>query len=140
MASWAAPRSAKPHSIPSLSDRLQAGPHTALVLARCNGYSAESERTYFTSPPSPDERRTFAAMLEARRMALGMVRPGAACAEIDVRVTEFLAGEGYAGEERRLHRTGHGIGLGTHEGPWIAAGSPDRLAEGMVTATPTPSS
>jgi Xaa-Pro dipeptidase len=31
-----------------------------------------------------------------------------------------------------LHRTGHGIGLGNHEGPWVAEGSDDRLAENMV--------
>ena len=31
-----------------------------------------------------------------------------------------------------MHRTGHGIGLGAQEGPWIAEGSGDRLAENMV--------
>lgn len=47
-------------------------------------------------------------------------------------VKEFLSKEGYAGEDKRLHCTGHGIGLGTHEGPWIAEGSKDRLAPNMV--------
>ena len=32
----------------------------------------------------------------------------------------------------RLHRTGHGFGLGNHEAPWVAEGSPDILAENMV--------
>ena len=84
-----------------------------------------------------------------------MIRPGVACGELDAAVNEFLRAEGYHGEECRLHRTGHGIGLGNHEAPWIAEGSDDVLAEGMVisiepgiylrrrrradTDTPTPS-
>jgi Xaa-Pro dipeptidase len=47
-------------------------------------------------------------------------------------VNEFLRQEGYAQEEERLHRTGHGFGLGNHEAPWIAEGSDDQLAENMV--------
>lgn len=132
MATWAAPRSAMPHSIPELNDRLGTGPHVALVLTRVNGYAAESERTYFTAPPSADSTRAFAAMLEARRIAFGMLRPGLACSEVDARVNEFLRKEGYSQDEQRLHRAGHGIGLGNHERPWMAEGSGDRLAQNMV--------
>ncbi len=132
MATWAAPRSAMPHSIPDLNDRLREGPHVALVLSRVNGYSAESERTYFTAPPSGEVRKAFEAMTEARRIAFGMIRPGVQCSEVDAVVNDYLRNKGYSGEDRRLHRTGHGIGLGTHEAPWIAEGSEDRLAENMV--------
>jgi len=55
-----------------------------------------------------------------------------ACSDLDGRVNEFLRKEGYGSEEQRLHRTGHGFGLGNHEAPWIAEGSEDRLAENMV--------
>ena len=34
MAPWPAPRSAQPHSVPGLNDRLGEGPHVALVLTR----------------------------------------------------------------------------------------------------------
>ena len=132
MASWAAPHSAMPHSIPNLNDRLREGPHVALSFLRVNGYAAESERTFFTAPPSADAIKTFAAMMAARKLALDMIRPGTACCEIDGRVNEFLRREGYAGADQRLHRTGHGIGLGNHEAPWIAEGSTDHLRENMV--------
>jgi Xaa-Pro dipeptidase len=132
MATWAAPYSAMPHSVPDLNDRLGEGPHVALVLTRVNGYAAESERTYFTAPPSPDARQAFAAMMEARRIAFGMIRPGLACSELDGKVNEFLRSEGYGEEDQRLHRMGHGFGLGNHEAPWIAAGSEDQLAANMV--------
>ena len=132
MATWASPRSAQPHSIPDLSDRLCAGPHVALVLTRVNGYAAESERTYFTSAPSNTAKDMFEAMMEARDRALTMIRPGVPCSEIDAAISGFLDQEGFGGEEQRLHRTGHGVGLGNHEGPWIAEGSSDVLAENMV--------
>ena len=132
MATWAAPRSAMPHSVPDLCDRLLDGPHVALVLTRVNGYAAECERTYFTAPPSSVVRKAFSAMMEARRIAFGMIRPGLPCGELDAAVNDFLRTEGYDGEERRLHRTGHGFGLCNHEAPWIAEGSDDRLAENML--------
>ena len=44
----------------------------------------------------------------------------------------FLSAEGYGDEEQRLHRTGHGLGLGNHEAPWIAEGSDQVLEENMV--------
>jgi Xaa-Pro dipeptidase len=71
-------------------------------------------------------------MEKARALAFRMIRPGVACGELDAAVNEFLRTEGYAGEDCRLHRTGHGIGLGNHEAPWVAEGSGDVLAENMV--------
>ena len=132
MATWAAPRSAMPHSVPALRDRLKAGPHVALVLTRVNGYAAESERTYFTTPPSEEAKAAFAAMTEARRLVFDMIKPGLPCSDLDVAVNDFLSKKGYVSEAQRLHRTGHGIGLGTHEAPWLAEGSKDRLSENMV--------
>jgi Xaa-Pro dipeptidase len=132
MATWAAPRSAQPHAIPDLNDRLEDGPHVALVLTRVNGYAAESERTYFTSSPRPEVREAFEAMTEARRRAFAMIRPGVPCHAIDAQVNEFLREEGYGTEEQRLHRTGHGFGLGNHEAPWVAEGSTEVLAESMI--------
>jgi len=132
MAVWAAPRSAQPHSVPDLNDLLCEGPHVALVLTRVNGYAAESERTFFTKPPTPEVKKAFRAMVEARRGALAMIRPGVACAELDAKTSEFLRTEGYDGEDQRLHRNGHGLGLGNHEAPWIAEGSTDVLEANMV--------
>jgi Xaa-Pro dipeptidase len=61
-----------------------------------------------------------------------MIRPGVACGEVDLAVNEFLRTEGYAREDCRLHRTGHGTGPGDHEAPWVAEGSAEVLAETMV--------
>jgi Xaa-Pro dipeptidase len=133
-AAWPAPLSAEPHAIPGLADRLRAGPHVALVLTRVNGYAAECERTFFTVAPSAVERERFGIMARARALAFGMVRPGVACAEIDGKVNDFLAGAGFAEFHTRLHRCGHGFGLGNHEPPWLAVGSPHVLAANMLVS------
>jgi Xaa-Pro dipeptidase len=132
MATWAAPWSAMPHCIPYLNDRLCEGPHVGLVLTRVNGYAAESERTYFTKEPSQQTRSVLRLMERARELAFGMIKPGMPCGEIDAKVNEFLRAEGYKSENQRLHRTGHGFGLGNHEAPWLAEGSTDRLEANMV--------
>jgi len=127
---WPAPMSAQPHSVPTVTDRLKEGPHIALALMRVNGYAAECERTFFLKPPTGEVIAAFKTMLEARRKAFEMVRPGASCAEIDCQTKEFLQKEGYG--DKLLHRTGHGFGLGNHEGPWVAEGSQEILKENML--------
>lgn len=106
----------------------------ALVLTRCNGYAAECERTLFTSTPKGWPLAAFKATMAARELGISLVRPGVPCSELDKRVTDFLPAEGYLGEEVRLHRIGHGFGLGNHEAPWISEGSEDVLQENMVIA------
>lgn len=127
---WPAPLSAQPHGVPELSDRLKDGPHIALALVRANGYAAECERTFFTTHPTQDEFDAFEAMREARRQAFNLARPGVPCAELDQAAQQYLMDKGYGPYIR--HRTGHGFGLGSHEGPWIAKGSQDILKENML--------
>ena len=127
---WPAPGSAMPHDVPSVATRLREGPHIALALIRVHGYCAECERTFFLVPPTPELRDAFGAMTEARKQAFSLARPGTPCAELDAAANGFLREEGYG--EYLLHRTGHGFGLSTHEGPWVAEGSEDVLVPGML--------
>ena len=50
-------------------------------------------------------------------------------ASIDAAAREVITDAGYG--ELFIHRTGHGIGLSTHEEPFIMAGNDLLLAEGM---------
>ncbi|HCE6430198.1 TPA: aminopeptidase P family protein [Pseudomonas aeruginosa] len=134
MATFPAPISGLPHSVPSAEDLLLEGPHVTLVLTRVNGYAAESERTYFTAPPSKQDLEFFNLMVEARKLGLSMLRPGVACSDIDGAVNQFLARQGIDKPEQRLHRVGHGFGLGNHEGPWLSEGSSHVLEAGMVVS------
>ncbi|MGD8904124.1 MAG: Xaa-Pro peptidase family protein [Anaerolineae bacterium] len=127
---WPAPGSAKPHDVPPVGARLEEGPHIALAMIRVHGYCAECERTSFTVRPGSEARSAFAAMMEARRRAFELARPGVPCSELDAAANGFLREEGYGAN--LMHRTGHGFGLSTHEGPWVAEGSEDVLAPGML--------
>jgi len=129
-AAWPARLGTQPHGVPSVADRLAEGPHIALSFMRVNGYGAECERTFFVTQPTDKMIEMFKIMLEARRRAFVLVQPGAACADIDLAANGFLREEGFG--DYLLHRTGHGFGLGNHEGPWVADGSPDVLAENML--------
>lgn len=127
---WAAPYSAQPHRFPEPQDKLIEGPNVGLSFLRINGYSAETERTFFVAPPSKQDVAVFNTMVEAGRIGFSLIRPGMSCHELDHKVMEFLRAEGFG--DNLLHRVGHGIGMGGHEGPWVAEGSDDILEENMI--------
>ena len=68
--------------------------------------------------------------MKAREIAYSMVKPGTRCEDIDLATQEYFKSLGYG--DAILHRTGHGIGLGTHEAPWLSAGGDHVLEENMV--------
>lgn len=127
---WAAPFSAQPHRFPEPTDIFQEGPNVGLSFLRVNGYSAETERTFFVNEPSAEQAEVFATMIEAADIGFSLLKPGVSCHEVDHKVMTFLRQEGF--ENNLLHRVGHGIGMGGHEGPWVAEGSEDVLEENMI--------
>ncbi|MEA4894905.1 MAG: Xaa-Pro peptidase family protein [Oscillospiraceae bacterium] len=129
-AGWPAPKSAQPHSVPDFRTRMGSGPIVLMSYNRVNGYAAECERTVFLGEPSARERMLFETVMEARELAFSMVKPGARCCDIDFATQEFFKSKGHG--DRVIHRTGHGIGLGNHEQPWLSVGSEDVLRENMV--------
>jgi Xaa-Pro dipeptidase len=131
-AAWPSPSSSMPHSVPGLDERFGAGPNVAMCYFRINGYAAECERTFFIDPPSAEDKERFKDIMEARRRAFAILKPGVLCSEIDAAANGFLRAKGYEGNI--LHRTGHGIGLGNHEEPWLAEGDDRTLRENMVVS------
>ncbi len=129
-AGWPAPKSAQPHSVPDFHARMGAGPIVLMSYNRVNGYAAECERTVFLGEPSDRELALYQLVMKARDLAYSMVRPGVRCSDIDQATQELFASSGY--RDHIIHRTGHGIGLGNHEQPWLSNGSADVLAENMV--------
>jgi len=127
---WPAPISSMPHSIPDLSDRLNKGPNVAMSYFRINGYAAECERTFFIGKPKKEDQDHFYHMVNARNSALSILKAGVKCSDIDYEAKNYLIKNGY--ENNLLHRTGHGIGLGNHEAPWVAEGTEEILKENMV--------
>ena len=94
------------------------------------GYQAELERTLVLGPPTDRMRWLFDHMLGSREAALGAIRPGATCADVDGAVMEYFA-QRELQEYWRQH-TGHGAGLRNHEAPFLDVGDPTPLEPGMV--------
>jgi Xaa-Pro dipeptidase len=128
---WPNALSAQPHSIPGLSDALEAGgPNVTIITAQANGYSAEVERTFFVNHVPDDARALFDLMMEARQKAYALVKPGVRADDVDRQVLQIIKDAGY--ENHILHRTGHGFGITGHEPPWVALGSDHVLEKNMV--------
>ncbi|WP_205520010.1 M24 family metallopeptidase [Virgibacillus doumboii] len=127
---WPAPGSAMPHSVPNLGDKLGKGPNVGMSYYRINGYAAECERTLFLEQPGKDDVELFHHMMEARKKALSVLKDGIRAADVDSEARDYLSKNGLL--SNLLHRTGHGVGLGNHEAPFLAEGSDEILKEGMV--------
>jgi Xaa-Pro dipeptidase len=127
---WPSPISSMPHSIPKLDDKLIKGSNVAMTYFKVNGYAAECERTFFLGKVNNQDRQHFNHMMNARSIALNLVKPGTKCSDIDIAAREYLIKNGY--ENNLLHRTGHGIGLSNHEKPFVSIGDHEVLKENMV--------
>ena len=129
-AGWPDAAGAEPHSIPNPAHQFTGGPNMMVMSYRVDGYAIELERTFFTGEPDDTMKERFSHMLEARKIAFSMLKPGVACHDVDAAVREFILSKGYA--ENLIHRTGHGMGVSNHEGPFLAMGSQTILEPGMV--------
>ena len=132
IAAWPSRISHQPHGNPKVSDILTDGSHISLSFLRVNGYAAELERTFFTSKPTKKQVEIFDLMLEARQRCYAILKAGAIAEDIDLAAKNFLIEKGY--KNHIMHRTGHGIGLGNHEGPYLAEGDKTILKENMVVS------
>ncbi len=122
------PNSASPHHVAG-TRRIDAGDAIVLDIGGTRqGYQSDTSRTAFVGEP-PDE---FAALYEvlrtAQAAACDAVRPGITGAELDAVARDIITEAGHG--DAFLHRTGHGIGLETHEEPYIVASNAEPLVAG----------
>ena len=130
------PNSASPHH--EASDRvIEAGEPIVLDIGGAvGGYGSDIARTLWVTggdpAKGPDERfrHLFAVLHGAQDAATRAVRPGIRCEAIDTAARAPIEAEGYG--EAFIHRTGHGIGLESHEDPYIVAGNDLPLEVGMA--------
>ncbi|HET8758855.1 MAG TPA: aminopeptidase P family protein [Solirubrobacteraceae bacterium] len=94
-----------------------------------DGYGSDTTRTVVVGEPTAEQRRAHDVVREAQQIGVDAVRPGVACQDVDRAVREHIAAAGFG--EYFTHRTGHGIGVETHEPPYIVEGSTQPLAPGM---------
>lgn len=95
-----------------------------------SGYCSDSTRMYCVGEPSNDYLRRYDVLLAAQEAAVAAVRPGVSCESIDRAARQVLDDADLA--DLFIHRTGHGIGMETHEAPYIVEGNALALDEGMA--------
>ena len=124
------PNAASPHH--RAGERV-IGAGDAIVLdigGTVGGYCSDTSRTAFVGEPPPEFAALHAVLREAQQAACDAVRPGVPASAIDTVARELIADAGYG--DAFLHRTGHGIGMETHEEPYIVASNAEPLVAGNV--------
>ncbi|HEX5591555.1 MAG TPA: Xaa-Pro peptidase family protein, partial [Candidatus Limnocylindrales bacterium] len=130
------PNSASPHH--DATDRVIAAgePIVLDIGGSLDGYCSDTTRTLWVTGgdpakgPTPEFRRLFDLLRDAQAEASSAVRPGVACERIDAVARGIITAGGHGPEF--FHRVGHGIGLETHEEPYMVAGNDEALRPGMA--------
>jgi Xaa-Pro aminopeptidase len=125
------PNAASPHH--EVSDRvLLAGDVVVVDIGGTmpSGYCSDCTRTYAIGTPPAEFAAYYSVLREAQDAGVRAARPGATAESVDKAARDVIDAAGYG--EWFIHRTGHGIGLETHEDPYIVAGNETPLAPGMA--------
>ncbi|MGP4043470.1 M24 family metallopeptidase [Streptomyces sp. 2A115] len=125
------PNGASPHH--ELSDRtINVGEPVVVDIGgtTSQGYCSDSTRTYCIGEPSTAFRKYYDVLQSAQRAQTEAVRPGLTAEMLDHIGREIITEAGYG--QYFIHRTGHGIGMETHEDPYIVSGNNLELEPGMA--------
>ncbi len=122
------PNSASPHH--EAGPRLiQSGDAVVLDIGgTLAGYCSDTTRTAFVGEPPDDFAELYDVLRQAQAAACDAVAPGVTAEAVDAAARDVIAEAGHG--NRFIHRTGHGIGLETHEEPYIVTGNREPLEPG----------
>jgi Xaa-Pro dipeptidase len=96
-----------------------------------DGYISDITRVFFYGkPPTDKQREVYETVKRANEAGRKAARPGVTCQDIDRATRKVIEDAGYG--QYFVHRTGHGIGMEGHEGPYIREGNDLPLEVGMT--------
>ena len=124
------PNSANPHAAPT-GRTLEAG--DLLVIdwgAKADGYISDLTRTFAVGNVVAEYELIHRIVQEANEAGRAAGAPGVPCAEVDKAARRVIEAAGYG--KYFTHRTGHGIGMESHEEPYMRADNPQILELGMT--------
>ena len=82
----------------------------------------------FTGPVPAEFRDLYTVLQQAQAAAVEAAVVGTPCEDVDAVARRIIEEGGYG--PYFVHRTGHGIGIEEHEGPYLVAGNCEPLAPG----------
>jgi Xaa-Pro aminopeptidase len=95
------------------------------------GYRSDLTRTYVTGKKITKKfAKVYEVVLAAQLEAIGRIRPGSKCVDVDSAARNVIDQAGYG--KYFGHGLGHGIGLDIHENPRLSPISKEVLEPGMV--------
>ncbi len=122
--------SANPHAVPG-DTPLKKGD---LVLfdwgASYNDYFSDITRTLAMGEPGEELRQIYTVVQQANQHGRAAGRAGVPAGSIDRAARQVIEQAGYG--NYFIHRTGHGLGMESHEPPYLYAENPLYLESGMV--------
>jgi Xaa-Pro aminopeptidase len=122
------PNSASPHHEPG-ERIIGAGDVLVLDIGGVRaGYCSDTTRTAFVGDPPPDFVAMYEVLRRAHAAACDTVSPGVPARDVDRAARAIIEEAGYGAG--LLHRTGHGIGMETHEEPYIVESNDEPLVAG----------
>src|SRR6476469_2114574 len=123
------PNGANPHH--EIGDRvIEEGDMVVLDFGGLkHGYGSDTTRTVHVGEPTAEERRVHDVVRAAQQAGFEAVRTGIECQEIDRVSRAVITEAGYG--DYFIHRVGHGIGLTTHEPPYMVEGEAQIVQAGM---------
>jgi D-alanyl-D-alanine dipeptidase len=124
------PNAASPHH--EASDR-RIRPGEAVVLdfgGFVEGYGSDITRTVAVGEGPEGFEEVYETVRRAQEAAMEAVGPGVPARDVDRAARDVIEDAGFG--PFFIHRTGHGIGLETHEDPYIVGTNETPLREGMT--------
>ncbi|WLW53564.1 M24 family metallopeptidase [Streptomyces sp. YU58] len=97
-----------------------------------DGYGSRTARTAHVGEPTAEERRVHEVVQDAQQAAFEAMRPDVPCRDIGRAARAVITDAGYG--DRADPRTGHGIGVTTHEPPDLTEAEDLPLLPGMCFA------
>lgn len=125
----AGPNGANPHHSPD-GRTIREGDMVVLDFGGLlDGYGSDTTRTVHVGEPTDEEHEVYDVVKRAQQEAFDAVAVGVPCQEIDRVARRVIADAGYG--EYFIHRVGHGIGVTTHEPPYLVEGEEHPIEAGM---------
>lgn len=94
-------------------------------------YCSDMTRTvFFGEEPNEEDRKVYEIVKNANINAIKFIREGVRFSDIDNVARSYISSYGYG--EFFTHRTGHSIGIETHDFGDVSASNNDEVKEGMI--------
>lgn len=100
------------------------------IGCKYKSYCSDMTRTLFYKDASEEAKKVYNIVLEANKRAIEIIKPGVRFCDIDAKAREYIESCGYG--KYFTHRTGHSIGIETHDLGDVSSVNTQEVKLGMI--------